>query len=49
MDNPASVTMLDFCGEYGLLAVADQQGKVPPKIGLLTRRHLCESNADDCQ
>jgi hypothetical protein len=31
-DNPAPVTVMDFCGESGLLAVGDQQGKVPPKI-----------------
>ncbi|CAK9192647.1 unnamed protein product [Sphagnum jensenii] len=27
-DNPAPVTVMDFCGESGLLAVGDQQGKV---------------------
>ncbi|CAK9191089.1 unnamed protein product [Sphagnum troendelagicum] len=27
-DNPAPVNVMDFCGESGLLAVGDQQGKV---------------------
>jgi hypothetical protein len=48
-DNPAPVTVMDFCGESGLLAVGDQQGKVPPKIGFLTRRYLCDSDVDSFQ